>query len=139
MWHALTNTSPGTVSLTQMDIAKSKEYEVLGCANTIVPGCFVVPISVVYTVSGVKHSLGCVIALLDSPSPLTFSTDGSGNVLMIAAAKSSDSAAGDSTGMGSCTYEPKSVMGLLVAHKITQTNGSLFTYFMQLPEPWLFN
>jgi hypothetical protein len=108
-----------TLYFTQGDIAHST-----AAAKTLMI------LSAVETVAGAKVSLGCVAAELATVSPPTFALDGLGNVKVDAAIASTDSTA---DGPGSCTYDPASTTGLVMAHKVSNNapqNGGFFTYFV---------
>jgi hypothetical protein len=94
--------------ITQMDIVRSST-----------PGQMLAVFDVAYNDSSGKVSLGCVAATLDTVSPPSFAYDNAGNVQVEAWWTSSDSTP---AGPGSCTYDPDSATGPIIAHKYT--NGS---------------
>jgi len=110
---------------TQGDIAKASN------------GSLLMVLSLVYSVGGGgKFSLGCVATELSQLSPPAFKLDSRGRVQVDAVVTSTDSATG---GPGSCTFDPSSMTGIIIAHKETNcaagtagcsTQGGEFTYLV---------
>ena len=125
-----TNSCAYNLFMTEPDMATNK-----AASGTVLP------VSLVRLQSGQRISTGCVVAELDTSSlPYTFKRSG-GNIIVDATVLSPDSRAG---GPGSCTYDPNSSTGVIIAHKETNCasgtpgctaygnpTGNLFTYLMQ--------